>query len=233
MDTMTDKDPKDMTASELLRWAARDYMVDHSYCEMALNEALCHGSRECYLREESIAALADKIDAELAQVRAADLRDLAAIWAVTNGWPDFREGEVFGAWLDRCALMRPRYDNGDPVDMEDFGDPESDDFAWYTVSDSGDWTIYAPAISPDPIEGDISERVKRHAPDTQERIDEDANKSTSEYWGCAGIDCDSCPALVDLETPSERYNTGGCQRAMVLDLLRRQRELDKRTGGAE
>lgn len=200
-------------------------------------------------------------------------------------WKYDRECGNFGEWLDRCALMRPRYDNGDPVDMEDFGDPESDDFAWYTVSDSGDWTIYAHAISPDPIEGDISERVERPAPEalgadgkpivvgetvwntfswhkgvvkelnakalkvngkstayvewsngrwspcirldhlthtppeTQERIDDDATMPPAEYCAVRGIDLGDDP---DRETATE---------AMVRDLLRRQRELDKRTGG--
>ena len=279
---MTDKDPKDMTASELLRCLADN--DDQSNCRV------CHifyisdecGGHACgdWKRD-----LADKIDAELAEARELSLHQGAELWAKANGWPDFKPSEGFGAWLDRCALMRPRYDNGDPVDMEDFGDPESDDFAWYTVSDSGDWTIYAHAISPDPIEGDISERVKRPAPevlgadglpivvgetvwntfswhkgvvkelnakalkvngkstayvewsngrwspcirldhlthtppDTQNAIDDDA---TMEPWFyCASY-------AIDLGDDPDRETT---TRAMIADLLRRQRELDKRTGG--
>lgn len=159
---MEQKDPKDMTASELLRWLADDN--DQSNCRMChlfYSSGECGGNRCSDWKRD----LADKIDAEIVKAYSEKLDTCAMRWAKANGWPDFRDGEDFGAWLDRCALMRPRYDNGDPVDMEDFGDPESDDFAWYTVSDSGDWTIYAHAISPDPIEGDISERVERPAPE--------------------------------------------------------------------
>lgn len=159
---MTDKDTKDMSASELMRYLHdRNTSCSCSMCTKVLNIVEC-GEHVC---ADAYEALADKIDAELAKARRICLDHVASLWAKDNGWPDFREGEDFGAWIDRCALMRPRYDNGDPVDIEDFGDPESDDFAWYTVSDSGDWTIYAPEISPDPIEGDISERVKRPAPE--------------------------------------------------------------------
>lgn len=167
---MTDKDPKDMTAAELLRKAAMretdewGNITPHVKLFSALSGDDA-AATDYVERGDLLRQLADKIDAELAQARDLSLRQGAELWAKANGWPDFRDGEDFGAWLDRCALMRPRYDNGDPVDMEDFGDPESDDFAWYTVSDSGDWTIYAPAISPDPIEGDISERVERPDPE--------------------------------------------------------------------
>ena len=315
---MTGKDPKDMTASELLRKAAADGDSESSMWSPL--EELFHliGISVTEGQEEVFTALADKIDAELAQARELSLLHGAAIWAKANGWPDIREGEGFDEWLDRCALPRPRFEDGEPVDMEDFGDPESDDFAWYTVSDSGDWTIYAPAISLDPIEGDISERVKRPAPevlgadglpievgetvwldgehahwagfvtlgsgdrcglvgvdphdslkvryvndprsgmvcfanavsagcpaswlthtspDTQERIDSDAQKSMVEYWECATEGCLECPAKVDGRKPCERYGTNvpfeNCTAAMMLDLLRRQRELDARKGGAE
>lgn len=287
---MEQKDPKDMTASEQLRWAANGEPyngIDENIwtCPTGKIKALAEAvTGEWPSDNEIFSIVADKIDAELAEARELSLHRGAEIWAKANGWPDFREGEDFGAWLDRCALMRPRYDNGDPVDMEDFGDPESDDFAWYTVSDRGDWTIYAHAISPDPIEGDISERVERPAPevlgadglpvvkgetvyelsdgtawqvtelhrseprisvvsvgdngvtrggwflaseythtppDTQERIDDDATMPPAEYCAAYGIDLGDDP---DRETATE---------VMVRDLLRRQRELDKRTGGAE
>ncbi len=69
-------------------------------------------------------------------------------------------------------------------------------------------------------------------PDTQERIDSDAvTSSFAKYWGCSGIGCDECPASIDGKLPDERYGTSGCREAMILDLLRRQRELDKRMGG--
>ena len=65
-------------------------------------------------------------------------------------------------------------------------------------------------------------------PDTQERIDGDALKSVSEYWGCTRIECMRCPALVDGKKPKERYGVDWCSDAMMLDLLLRQRELDGR-----
>lgn len=122
---MTDKDPKDMTVSEQLRWAANGEPyngIDETIWTYptgkirALAEAV---TGEWPSDNEIFSIVADKIDAELAQVRAADLRDLAAIWAVTNGWPDFREGEVFGAWLDRCAYKKPVDDCGEPVQFGD------------------------------------------------------------------------------------------------------------------
>lgn len=62
-------------------------------------------------------------------------------------------------------------------------------------------------------------------PDTQERIDEDAKKGFGEYWGCRENICAKCGV--------RRYDADSCGHAMRLDLLRRQRELDARKGGAE
>lgn len=71
-----------------------------------------------------------------------------------------------------------------------------------------------------------------HTPtDTQEQIDEDVAKSTFEYWGCQNAPCGNCPALVGGEKPFKRFGTEDCQKAMVSDLLLRQRELDARKGG--
>ena len=108
---MTDKDPRDMTASELLREA------DSNPCSM------CHlvmtGDESCATTGCASWAyrLADKIDAELAQARRSGLERAAKSWAKANGWPDFREGEDFGAWLDRCAIPRPRFEDGEPVQL--------------------------------------------------------------------------------------------------------------------
>ena len=64
-------------------------------------------------------------------------------------------------------------------------------------------------------------------PDTLERIKADAIKEDAEYWGCVGVTtCKNCPALVNGESPDERYEVeGSCQSAMVLDLLARQRKV--------
>ncbi|WP_305296566.1 hypothetical protein [Parvibacter caecicola] len=70
-------------------------------------------------------------------------------------------------------------------------------------------------------------------PDTQERIDADADKYYGYYWGCTGVECERCPAMIDGKKPYERLGARSCESARILDLLRRQRELDARKGGAE
>lgn len=68
-------------------------------------------------------------------------------------------------------------------------------------------------------------------PDTQECINADALKFTTQYWECAGYECDDCPSTVFGKTPDKKYGVGNCTDAMKLDLLRRQRELGARMGG--
>ncbi len=86
----------------------------------------------------------------------------------------------------------------------------------------------------DGVYEDYDARYLTHTPpDTQERIDEDAVKCSVDYWGCFGMVCEECPAEIDGEKPWRRYNIGGCDAAMVLDLLRRQRELDARKDGVK
>ena len=62
-------------------------------------------------------------------------------------------------------------------------------------------------------------------PDSLERVEEDARKTTWDYWKCYKTDCLSCPVRIDGKNPRERYGTGRCQTAMALDLLYRQRKL--------
>lgn len=293
---MTDKDPKDMTVSELLRKAGNGYEGANGTVMMNLIDLM--GLSRKIRHSECLYALADKIDAELAQARELSLRAGAELWAKANGWPDFKDGENFGEWLERCAIPRPRFDDEEPVqssDMEEIGA-----MATYRVYMDGSWEFepdkYEDETSPKPWDaqfGTRNDRVKRPAPealgadgkpivagetvwgilsgidgtvsslnddstayvewdderwspcidccnlthtppDTQERIDADAVKGSNDYWGCHGYQCLQCPSLFDGENPCERYDTGtDCGKAMRLDLLRRQRELDKRTGGAE
>lgn len=113
---MTGKDPKDMTASELVRWVENYTDIMCRACrEMGFG---CDDAEvsDC---EKALEFIADKIDAELAEARNESLRQGAMVWAKANGWPDFREGEDFGAWLDRCALPRPRFEDGEPVQFGD------------------------------------------------------------------------------------------------------------------
>lgn len=307
---MTDKDPKDMTVSEQLRWAANGEPyngIDKNIWTYptgkirALAEAV---TGEWPSDNEIFSIVADKIDAELAQARELSLLRGAELWAKANGWPDFRDGEDFGAWLYRCFIPRPRFEDGEPVqvsDMEEIGA-----FATYRVNMDGSWEFepdkYEDERRPKPWDvqfGARSDRVKRPAPevlgadgkpikvgetvypidgewigiplevsgiespasvkvylsagkswttfhadglthtlpDTQERIDEDALKSCVQYWGCNDLSCGKCPALIDGKKPVEFYELDpihdSCHEAQRLDLLRRQRELDKRTGGAE
>lgn len=110
---MTDKDPKDMTVSEQLRWAANGEPyngIDENIWTYptgkirALAEAV---TGEWPSDNEIFSIVADKIDAELAEARGEALRQGAELWAKANGWPDFKDGENFGGWLERCAIPRP------------------------------------------------------------------------------------------------------------------------------
>lgn len=121
---MTDKDPKDMTAAELLRKAAiretDEYGNITPHVKMFSALAGEDAAMTDYVdRGGLMRQLADKIDAELAQARELSLRRGAELWAKANGWPDFREGEDFGAWLDRCAYKKPMDDCNEPVQIGD------------------------------------------------------------------------------------------------------------------
>lgn len=291
---MTDKDPKDMTVSEQLRWAANGEPyngIDENIWTYptgkirALAEAV---TGEWPSDNEIFSIVADKIDAELAQARRSGLERAAKSWAKANGWPDFREGEDFGAWLDRCAIPRPRFEDGEVVA---FG--EYEDILGYCVYDDGEFSLTTPDRSIDFAQG---ERVKRPAPevllgdgnpvsngdtvyviesgiertvkdfgtrrcdgmdgwdgspwvmfdngswmhardlthtppDTQQKIDDDALKTFQEYWKCVANVCEECPSMIGGKKPTDYYECAGCLEAQKLDLLRRQRELDKQTGG--
>lgn len=214
---MTDKDPKDMTVSELLRKA------DSHPCSM------CHlvmtGDESCATTGCASWAyrLADKIDAELAEARELSLRQGAELWAKANGWPDFKDGEgvkrpapeVLGAdglpikvgdamWSLSGAgpLTVTSLHTDDPT-------PDGGDSPWADLNDDGLYSwIYAGSLTHTP-------------PDTQQDIDEDATMPPAEYCAVRGIDLGDDP---DRATATE---------AMVRDLLRRQRELDKQRGVAE
>lgn len=75
----------------------------------------------------------------------------------------------------------------------------------------------------------IATDLTHEQPDTLERIEEDAKKAFTDYWGCSDAECENCPAMVDGKKPYERYETAnGCLIAQRLDLLRRQRDVLKR-----
>lgn len=283
---MTDKDPKDMTASELLRKAADQDAACHStgidelaYL-MGINDGTCYSVR--------FEALADKIDVELAQARELSLRRGAELWAKANGWPDFRDGEDFGQWLDRCAIPRPRYEDGELVQFGDDGLSEIrlrrcylplqkhvlettlvyEDGEQIVLDEDGRVKRPAPEVlGADDLrllEGETVYDVEtgeayivrlpcagtgktffegggyrdpayltHTPPDTQERIDREKMVGSKEYWSCTGISCMRCPSKIDGELPSKHYGVRSCSIAQGVDIARRQRELNARTGGAE
>lgn len=291
---MTDKDPNDMTASELLRSvvAALRNGYNAETCIDKLRTAVGSEEDNAFYSEDMRNALTDlarMIDAELAQARNESLLQGAQVWAKANGWPDFKPGEDFGEWLNRCALPRPRYEDGEIANAEDFGLGCA---GYFTVHDSGEWHLKSILCNDDIALGFAYERVKRpvlgadglpivegemvypidgewlgiplevsgidspasvkvylsagkswttfHAdrlthtpPDTQERIDREKMVGSKEYWSCTGISCMRCPSKIDGELPSKHYGVRSCSIAQGVDIARRQRELDARTGGAE
>ena len=283
---MTDRDPKDMTASELLRWLADDN--DQSNCQAC---SRFYASDECggKMCSDWKRALADKIDAELAQARKSGFDDFKlADWyysADANGWPKPRDGESLHEYVDRCFLPRPRFEDGEPVQ---FGDspvgldgvekfiftrscggscqmqdangnmltvfpgarvkrraPEvlgadglpldEDDTVYGTGREQHRYTVQVPYSINEAVgqrfcvqcydhdEGNITwcdpSMLTHTPPDTQQKIDDDATMPPAEYCAVRGIDLGDDP---DWEAAIT---------TMVRDLLRRQREYDKRTGG--
>ena len=65
-------------------------------------------------------------------------------------------------------------------------------------------------------------------PDSWERLEEDASKSYCSYWGCDGIPCYDCPAIVDGKRPDERYDAPNCSEAVKSDIVRRAKALAER-----
>ena len=286
---MGQKDPKDMTVSELLRWTANYANITCRACqEMGFG---CDDANDCDC-DNAWGFIADKIDAELAQARELSLLRGAELWAKDNGWPDFKDGEDFGAWLDRCAYKKPVDDCNEPVQFGDEielhfsgGGMENGRFQEVTVNRGPVWMLSFTGVDHERLyrydsECDVLKRPAPEAlgadgkpivvgetvwgilsgskgivnslndestayvewddgrwspcidccnlthtpPDTQERIDGDVTGDPCNYWGHDKGGCKGCPGF---------GNGGSCVESMVHDLLRRQRELNKRTGGAE
>ena len=110
---MTDKDPEDMTASELLR-------SGNSICGLCMmltdGDCMNHGCLDIFT------TLANKIDAELAHARASSPKPMKAVKRIIasgTDWPEPMNGEGMMAWLERCWLPRPRFEDGEPVHIGD------------------------------------------------------------------------------------------------------------------
>ena len=117
---------------------------------------------------------------------------------------------------------------------------EVGDAVW-NLSDSTKWEVEKihstePRISIRQLDTDkdvtggwfLASNYSHREPDSQERIDMDAQESSHDYWKCYGHACSKCPAMFDGKIPSEHYGVSTCLKAQKLDLLRRQRELDGR-----
>lgn len=72
---------------------------------------------------------------------------------------------------------------------------------------------------------DAAKDLTHTSPDSWERLEEEADKDVVDYWGCAGRSCYACPAMIDGQTPSDRYGCMSCKIAERLDIIRRAKKL--------
>ena len=180
---MTDKDPKDMTASDLLRNTASSIETHQrslEYLNMAdsinlLREMFCVVENETSYSIDlanTLVAIADKIDAELSEARKDAIRESKKpMWWFRNAikcgydWPEPRDGEKFRDYLHRCFLPRPRFEDGEPVQ---FGDEIDFDGHAIDVNEAVillDGSGYRLLHSMDVSASAIEDRVKRPAPE--------------------------------------------------------------------
>lgn len=165
---MTDKDPKDMTASELVRWAANGEPyngVDGSrwtYPTEKIKALVEDVTGEWPSYHKAFSIIADKIDAELSQARKDAIRESRKpMWWFRNAikcgydWPEPRDGEKFRDYLHRCFLPRPRFEDGEVVGVREY-----EDIQGYCVYDDGEFFVTTPNRSIDYAAG---ERVERPA----------------------------------------------------------------------
>lgn len=167
---MTDKDPKDMTSSELLRWAANGEPYNGvdgnrwTYPTEKIKALVEDVTGEWPSDHEAFSIIADKIDAELAEARKDAIRESKKpMWWFRNAikcgydWPEPRDGEKFRDYLHRCFLPRPRFEDGEVVGVREY-----EDIQGYCVYDDGEFFVTTPNRSIDYAAG---ERVERPAPE--------------------------------------------------------------------
>lgn len=163
-------DPKDMTASELMRWAANGEPyngVDGNrwiYPTEKIKALVEDVTGEWPSDHEAFSIIADKIDAELAEARKDAIRESKKpMWWFRNAikcgydWPEPRDGEKFRDYLHRCFLPRPRFEDGEVVGVREY-----EDIQGYCVYDDGEFFVTTPNRSIDYAAG---ERVERPAPE--------------------------------------------------------------------
>ncbi|EOS50945.1 hypothetical protein [Adlercreutzia caecimuris] len=123
---MERKDPKDMTASELLRHIARTVEDEECASDAITWLRMKAGTEETpnYGAEmaNALEAVANKIDAEIEAARRDAVKESKKPmrWfrsAIRQGedWPEPRDGEKFREYLRRCFILLPRYEDGEPV----------------------------------------------------------------------------------------------------------------------
>lgn len=167
---MIGKDPKDMTASELLRWATNGEPYNGvdgnrwTYPTEKIKALVEDVTGEWPSDHEAFSIIADKIDAELAEARKDAIRESKKpMWWFRNAikcgydWPEPRDGEKFRDYLHRCFLPRPRFEDGEVVGVREY-----EDIQGYCVYDDGEFFVTTPNRSIDYAAG---ERVERPAPE--------------------------------------------------------------------
>ena len=183
---MERKDPKDMTASELLRWAANGEPDEHENTNVNSKLFAALGGKpykDTTYDEDArnILTLADQIDAEIeaARMDAVALKPMWWFWcAIKRGedWPKPRDGEKFREYLSRCFILRPRDEDGEPVqfgdcdiDWESLGKYRGQGIQWNASAVDARGHILATTADPYKIvtvaKTDERGRVKRRTPE--------------------------------------------------------------------
>lgn len=218
------------TISERMRGLDNDSCTGDLLADMIGIKPVCGGidCSECV--DELLVKVADEIDAEVAAAR--DTPKWYEGFRVFVGEElerPMEDGDGISGWLHRNYIAIPTDKEGKPWAIGDACQPSDTDLPGevigFTVGKHGRVLVRVATEAYDEIYAPGA--LSRIVPDTQERINEDARKSMSDYWGCAGVLCSECPARIDGASPPERFGVGGCIKAQSLDLLRRQRELDK------
>ncbi len=159
---------------------------------------------------------------------AVSLRNFAGVWSVKHGWPRPRKGESVTAYLERCAFRRPRYDDGEPLQLGDEVEVIHADGSHeagrvqevninrgpvFILSFTGVDHEHLVRFDPD------QDSLRRHAPESQELIDKEARLPAREYYA-RRIGGD----FVDM-------GAAEIHAAVTAHLLKRQRDLDAKVAG--